>query len=204
MKISKDWVEAYFSYGVDIKNRKLFLFDGVDEDTIGYVIKGLYLMEADHTAAQVKAGDYKPIELFIGSFGGSEYEMWALYDVIKTLNSPIHTTAIGKCMSAAPLLVACGEEGHRYATPNCWFMVHQSWTDFEGERVDAIKKELSHFDEMGKSWYEIMAKHTKKTASFWKKECEKVGDKFFNAYQAQEWGLIDHVWDEKEGESDEE
>lgn len=191
-RITKDWVEAYFEYGVDIQNRKVFLFDGVDESSIGAVIKGLYLMEAE--------SQENPIELFIGSFGGSEYEMFALYDVMRTLKSPIHTTAIGKCMSAAPLLVAGGEQGERYATPNTWFMVHQSWDDFGEKRIDSLKNDLKHYEEMGKRWYEAMALHTDKTAAFWKKECEKVGDKFFTAEQAQEWGLIDHIWDEKEEE----
>lgn len=199
-KISKDWVEAYFEYGVDINNRKVFLFDGVDENSIGYVIKGLYLMESNVTQAQRESGKIPPIELFIGSFGGSEYEMWALYDVIRTLQSPIHTTAIGKCMSAAPLLVACGEPGHRYATPNCWFMVHQSWDDFGERRVDEVKKDIAHYEALGRRWYEVMASHTGLTANDWRKHCENVGDKYFDAYQAQKWGLIDHVWDEKEGE----
>lgn len=201
MKISKDWVEAYFEYGVDVKNRKVFMFDGVDEDSISAVIKGLYLMEADHTKTQITNGDYKPIELFIGSFGGSEYEMWALYDVLGTLNSPIHTTAIGKCMSAAPLLVARGEPGHRYATPNTWFMVHQSWEEWGAKDKDVIKEEIKHFDDMEKRWYDLMAKHSNKPASFWRNLCtKKKGDTFFDAYTAQKHGLIDHVWDEKEGE----
>src|SRR6188474_705441 len=100
-RITKDWIEAYFEYGIDRQNRRIFLFDGVDEGAIGTVIKGLYYMDSESVE--------KPIELFIGSFGGSEYEMFGLYDVIRTLRAPIYTTAIGKCMSAAPLLVACGE-----------------------------------------------------------------------------------------------
>ena len=142
----------------------------------------------------------KPIEVFIGSFGGSEYEMFALYDVIRTLQAPIHTTAIGKCMSAAPLLVACGQSGYRYATPNTWFMVHQSWEDFGPKRIDELRKGLSHYGSMSDRWYELMAKHTTRDAKFWKRHCETVGDHFFDAYQAQELGLIDHIWDEKEGE----
>jgi len=199
-RISKDWVEAYFEYGVDVKNRKVFLFDGVDEDTIGYVIKGLYLMETENTKEQIKNETVKPIELFIGSFGGSEYEMWALYDVIRTLQSPIHTVAIGKCMSAAPLLVACGEPGHRYATPNTWFMVHQSWEEWGSVDKDVLKKDIKHFDAMEKRWYDLMALHSNKPATFWKAKCTKQkGDDYFDAYTAQEYGLIDHVWDEKDG-----
>ncbi len=200
-RISKDWVQAYFEYGVDVKNRKVFLFDGVDEDTIGYVIKGLYLMEAENTKEQVANDTVKPIELFIGSFGGSEYEMWALYDVIRTLQSPIYTVAIGKCMSAAPLLVACGEPGHRCATPNTWFMVHQAWSEWGDRDKDVIKTEIKHYDAMEVRWYDLMAVHSKKPAAFWKAKCTKQkGDSYFDAYTAQEYGLIDYVWDEKDGE----
>ena len=200
VKINKEQLSTYFEYGIDIKNRKVFLFDDVGEDTIGYVIKGLYLMEAEVTQAQHDSGNIPAIELFIGSFGGSEYEMWALYDVISTLESPVHTTAIGKCMSAAPLLIACGTPGHRYATPNCWFMVHQAWDDFGEGRVDEVRKNIDHYEAMGLRWYKLMAKHTNQSAAFWRKHCEQIGDKYFDAYQAQKWGLIDHVWDEKDGE----
>ncbi len=191
-RISKDWIDAYFEYGVDRQNRRIFLFDGVEENSIGTVIKALYYMDSESTE--------KPIELFIGSFGGSEYEMFALYDVIRTLTAPIHTTAIGKCMSAAPLLVACGEPDHRYATPNTFFMVHESWEDLGAKRIDEIKKDVTHYEEMSASWYDLMALHTKKDKKFWKDQCKTPGDKYFNAEQAQEWGLIDHIWDQKEGD----
>jgi ATP-dependent Clp protease protease subunit len=191
-RIGKDWIDAYFDYGVDRTNRRIFMFDGVDETSIGTVIKGLYYMNAE-------AKD-KPIELFIGSFGGSEYEMYALYDVIGTLEAPVHITAIGKCMSAAPLLVARGEPGHRYATPNTWFMVHQSWDEFGAKRTDELKKDIAHYDQMAKTWYELMEKHTNKKAAFWRKHCEATGDKYFDAYTALEWGIIDAIWDQKDGE----
>lgn len=194
-RITKDWIDAYFDYGVDKQNRRIFMFDGVDENSIGTVIKGLYYMDAESTE--------KPIELFIGSFGGSEYEMFALYDTIRTLKAPIHTTAIGKCMSAAPLLVACGEPGHRYATPNTWFMVHQSWDEFGAKRTDELKRDLEHYDDMAKNWYNLMATHTNVSAKVWRSRCEKAGDTYFSAEQAQEWGLIDHIWNEKDGDSDE-
>lgn len=189
-KIGRDWIDAYFDYGIDRNNRRIFMFEDVSEFSIGMVIKGLYYMEAESSQ--------RPIELFIGSFGGSEYEMFALYDTIRTLKSPIHTTAIGKCMSAAPLLVACGEKGHRYATPHTWFMVHQSWSDFGSRRIDEVSNEIKHCDIMGDRWYELMEKHTSKDRKFWRRECTKVGDRFFDAYTAQEWGLVDHIWDEKE------
>lgn len=191
-KVSRDWLDVYFDYGVDRTNRRIFMFDDIEESSIGMVIKGLYYMDSESID--------KPIELFIGSFGGDEYEMFALYDVIRTLRAPIYTTAVGKCMSAAPLLVACGEVGFRYATPHTFFMVHEGWDNFGEARYDSMEAEIKHRKNISSKWAELMAKHTKKDSKFWQKLCEKPADYFFDAYQAQEWGLVDHVWDEKEGE----
>lgn len=190
IRMTKDWIDALFEYGVDRNNRRIFLFDDVDNQPIGMVIKALYLMDSEKQ---------DPIELFVGSYGGCEYDMFALYDAIRTVHSPIHTTAIGKCMSAAPLLVACGAKKHRYATPNTWFMVHQGLNDIGEKKFDDVKNDLEHWKNMEERWYKLMEQHTKKPASFWKDQCEKMGDRYFDAYQAQEWGLIDHVWDEKDG-----
>lgn len=191
MKISKDWIDALFEYGVDKNNRRIFLFDDIENTPIGLVIKALYLMDSEKPGI--------PIELFVGSYGGCEYDMFALYDAIQTIHSPIHTVAIGKCMSAAPLLVACGEKGHRYSTPNTYFMVHQGWDEVGMKRYDEIKNDVEHWKHMGILWDKLMEKHTEKPAAFWRAQCERIGDKYFDPAQAQEWGLIDIIWDEKEG-----
>ena len=190
IRMSKDWIDTLFEYGVDKSNRRIFLFDDIDNQPIGIVIKALYYMDS------IKKD---PIELFVGSYGGCEYDMFALYDAIQTINSPVHTTAIGKCMSAAPLLVCAGEKGHRYATPNTFFMVHQGWDDIGVKRYDELKNDLKLFDTINERWCDLMEKHTNKPATFWKAQCEKIGDLYFDPYQAQEWGMIDQVWDEKEG-----
>jgi len=190
-RVSKDLVDVYFQHGVDLTNRRIFLFDEISEVSIGGVIKGLYLME--------QSNNKLPIELFIGSFGGSEYEMFALYDTTRTLSSPIHTVAIGKCMSAAPLLIAGGEQGHRYATPNTFFMIHEGYAEFGANRKDDYKTVSKHLDQLNGRWSSLMAKHTKKPEAFWNKLCKKVNDTHFDVQQAIEWGIIDHIWDQKEG-----
>ena len=190
-RISKDLVDVYFQHGVDLTNRRIFLFDEISEVSVGGVIKGLYLME--------QANNKLPIELFIGSFGGSEYEMFALYDTTRTLSSPIHTVAIGKCMSAAPLLIAGGEKGHRYATPNTFFMIHEGSSDFGVSRQDDYRSVSKHLNQLSNTWSLLMAKHTKKPEAFWNRLCKKVHDTHFDVNTAIEWGIIDHVWDQKEG-----
>lgn len=186
MKMTIDWIDALFAYGVDRTNRRVFLFDDVDNMPIGLVIKALYFMETESTK--------KPIELFVGSYGGCQYDMLALYDTIQKCKAPVHTVAIGKCMSAAPLLVACGKKGRRFAAPNTYFMVHQSHGDLGG-KMDEVKNDLAHFSEVEKRWNLLMAKHSKMPEIFWKDQCQKIGDKYFDSQQAKEWGLIDNIWE---------
>lgn len=71
-------------------------------------------------------------------------------------------------------------------------MVHQGHGDIGG-KVDEVKNDLEHWKELEGRWCRLMEKHTKKSAAFWKSQCEKVGDRYFDAAQAKEWGLIDKV-----------
>jgi len=183
-KLTTDWINAFFEYGIDKTNRRVFLFDDIDNFPIGIVIKALYLMDSSNK---------NPIYLYVGSYGGCEYDMFALYDTIQILKSPVYTVATGKCMSAAPLLVCCGEKGHRYATENTFFMVHQGYDEVKQKKFDEIKTDLDHWKELEDTWYRLMEKHTNKSVSFWKLQCQKIGDRYFNVAQAKEWGLIDNI-----------
>jgi len=189
MKMNSEWVDALLEHGVDRQNRRIFFFDDVDDKPIGIIIKSLYWMDSENPD--------KPIELYVNSFGGCEYDMFALHDAIQTIKSPISTIAIGKCMSAAPLLVAAGTKGKRYSTQNTWFMVHQGSLDESEKKFDDLKSDMKHYDNMNVRWYELMEQNTKKPASFWKTLCAKNPDRYFTPEQAIEWGLIDHIWAEK-------
>jgi ATP-dependent Clp protease protease subunit len=190
MKITKDNLEIYFEYGVDIANRCIFMTDDVDSDSIGAVIKGLYMMENQNVK-------HDPIELRICSYGGNVYDMFALHDVTRTLKCPVHTMGMGKVMSAAVLLVACGKKGNRWAGANTSFMVHVPSWDTIDQKMHDHKVDVKEADRLWDSWYNLMQRYSKKESSFWRKLCDKREDVYFDAYQAQEWGIIDHIWDEK-------
>ena len=193
MRIPKDQLEIYFEYGADIMNRCLFLIGDIDEERIGCVIKGLYFMEN-------QTERYEPIELRISSDGGDIYDMMALHDVTRTLRSPVHTMGVGKVMSSAVLLLACGEKGNRWAGPNTSFMVHVPSWDAKNDSMHSHKIAVDEVSRLWNNWYKLMAQYTNKDSGFWKRLCNKKEDVYFDAYQAQEWGVIDHIWDEKGGE----
>ena len=182
-----EWVEAYFDNGVDIANRRVFVGD-IDEKTIDFAIKGLYLMETE--------SDTKPCEMFISSYGGNIYDALALYDIMNTLSCPVHTFAYGKCMSAAPLLLAAGCPGQRWVAPHVSFM-HHDWNDeLEGKGAE-LQAAVKHNEHLGAMWTGLLAKHTEKDFRWWDHRAKKSADFYFSAEEALEWGLADSIWVQK-------
>lgn len=186
-KFDKEEYEAYFDHGVDVTNRRIFLGD-IDHESIGAAVKGMYLMETNSRT--------EPIELFISSYGGEVYDAIALYDIIGTIKCPIHTFAYGKCMSAAPLLLACGEPGHRWVAQHTFFMHHDGSDEIEG-KTSALRSTMKHLEQLDKAWTTLLAKYSNKTFKWWDDRSKRSGDFYFSADDAIEWGLADAVWSER-------
>ena len=188
MMFDSDWVEAYFDNGIDVVNRRVFLGD-IDATSIDYAIKGMYLM--------VTESDSEPIELFISSYGGTIYDALALYDIIQTIKCPIHTFAYGKCMSAAPLLLAAGEPGHRWVAAHASFM-HHDWADEMEGKGEYLKAGLKHSEKLGEQWTTLLANISNKNFKWWNDRAKRSGDFYFSAEEAIDWGLADAVWSERD------
>lgn len=187
-KIDKDWVDAYFDNGVDVTNRRVFLDQDIDAETISPVVKGLYLMETiDKTS---------PIEMFISSYGGCVYEALAVYDIMNTIKCPIHTFGYGKIMSAAVLLIAAGEPGHRWISPHVSFM-HHDWSAGVEGKAQELQILVKHYEDIGQKWTKLLASHTEKDQRWWNHRAKKPADFYFTAEEALEWGVADSMWVEK-------
>lgn len=190
-KISKDWVEAYFDFGVDVINRRIFVGD-VEPDSINAAIKGLYLMETESKE--------KPCDIFISSDGGSVYEALALYDIINCIKCPVNTFAYGRCMSASVLLLAAGVPGQRWVSPNVAFMHHDWSAEIQGKGGD-LATTVKHFEEVSTTWTKLLAKHSSKDFKWWNSRAKKQEDFYFGSKEALEWGLADNIWLEKQLDS---
>lgn len=186
MKFDKEWVEAYFVHGVDVANRRVFLGD-IDHESIDAAIKGMYLMETN--------SDTDPIELFVSSYGGEVYDALALVDIMGTIKCPIHTFAYGKCMSAAPIILAAGEPGHRWVAQHTFFMHHDGADSLEG-KTTALKATMKHLEIVDKAWTHLCAELSNKNFKWWDDRSKRSGDFYFSAEDAIEWGLADAIWSE--------
>jgi ATP-dependent Clp endopeptidase proteolytic subunit ClpP len=186
-RIVRDWVDIYFDYGVDQTNRRIFLHSGIEEDTIKEVIKGIYLLQSNTKD--------KPIEIYVGTLGGDEYEMLGLYDVIRSCESQVITIGVGKVMSAGPLILAAGDI--RKAFPHTSFMVHESWWESPALKFSEQEKIIKHYNALNHLWSKLMEDRTGTSAKTWMKMCKEKADEYFDVHKAKELGIIDHIIGEK-------
>ena len=181
-------IDAVFEYGVDLIGRRIFLHENVTEGSVGLAIRGLYFLDSMAN---------RKIELFVASYGGLLDDAFALYDAMSQCRSEIHTVAIGKCQSAAPLILLGGDV--RWAGPNCQFMLHDVSLDGSDEPMmpDQLEAHTKAAKASMDNYAALLGERTNREKAFWKRKFAKRADSFFTAEEAQEWGIVHHLWSEK-------
>ena len=134
------------------------------------------------------------IHLYINSPGGSVSATLAIYDTMQFLECPIATYCMGKAASGAAILLAAGTKGKRFALPNSKVMIHQPWGQVGGQITD-MEIEANELEKDRHRLNEILAKHTGQPIERIAKETDR--DRYFHAYEAKEFGLVDEVVQKK-------
>ena len=99
-----------------LSERKVFLWGMVDDDSAKHVIDRLLYLDMQND---------KEIQLYINSPGGYITSGFALYDIIKSLKSPVSTICSGLAASMGSILLSVGKKGSRFIQPHAQVMIHQ-------------------------------------------------------------------------------
>ena len=134
-----------------------------------------------------------PIQIYLNSDGGAATGLANIYDVMQMITSPIHTVCIGKCYSAAAVLLASGTKGERYAFKNSNIMIHgiQAGFPIPGHDMTSSRNYFQFLEENNDSIMKILAHHTGHSLEKVKEDCKQ--DLWLNAKQALEYGIIDQI-----------
>jgi ATP-dependent Clp protease, protease subunit len=119
---------AYDIYSRLLRDRIVFLGGELDETVANLIIAQLLHLEGEDMD--------RPVNLYINSPGGDMTALFAVYDAMQFLGPPIHTVCVGQAASAAAVLLAAGEAGHRSALPNARILIHQPHGGAQGQSVD--------------------------------------------------------------------
>ena len=100
-----------------LKDRIIFLGEEVNATTASLVIAQLLFLESEDPD--------KEISLYLNTPGGSITDGMGIVDTMNYIKCPVSTICIGMAASMGSVLLACGEKGKRFATPNSEILIHQ-------------------------------------------------------------------------------
>lgn len=181
-------LDVWFDRGLDVRGRRVALHGPLEHD----MEPGKNLAELAVKALLYLDRTPGDIELWISTPGGLVFEMFALYDVIRTRQNPVRTVGYGVVASAGCLLLAAGD--HRSVTENAWFMSHEGASSVDGPDLQTIKNRVAAEERMNRRWASLMAKHSRRSAEFWAKVHQgKARELWLDPRQLVQYGLVDDI-----------
>lgn len=168
-----------------LKDRIIFLGEDVNATTASLVVAQLLFLESEDPD--------KEINLYINSPGGSVTDGLAIVDTMNYIKCPVSTTCIGLAASFGAVLLANGEKGKRYATPNAEILIHQPLIGghgITGQTTD-IKIHAENMIKTRERLNKILSYRTGKPLEQIMQDTER--DHYMTAEEALEYGLIDEI-----------
>ena len=165
-----------------LKDRIIFLGSGVNDDVANSIVAQLLFLQSEDPKAD--------IHLYINSPGGSVTAGLAIYDTMQFVNCDVATYCIGQCASMGAVLLTAGAKGKRHALPNSRIMIHQPLAGMQGT-AEEIMIHAAEFKRVKERLNNILIKHTGHPLEMIEKDTDR--DRFMNAVEAMEYGLIDQV-----------
>lgn len=177
---------------VDMEQRTFFLFDEINEYSIGTLYSNMMALVMSDNAffSELKEYEPAPIKLFINSHGGNVCDMWALIDLMTLSETPIETYCTGYAESAALNIFLAGHK--RYITKHATLMYHQVSSLASGTYQD-LEENQREVKWQQKKIEEYVLSKTKVKSNKLKEICTKKQDWFIHSDEAVKLGFADAI-----------
>ncbi|EAQ97974.2 ATP-dependent Clp protease proteolytic subunit ClpP [Congregibacter litoralis KT71] len=173
---------SYDIYSRLLKERVVFVVGQVEDHMANLIVAQLLFLESENPD--------KDIHLYINSPGGSVTAGLSIYDTMQFIKPDISTMCLGQAASMGAFLLSGGTKGKRYCLPNARTMIHQPSGGAQGQAtdIDIQAKEILIIRER---LNRLMAEHTGQPLEVIERDTER--DRFMDAEQSKEYGLVDEV-----------
>ena len=178
---------AYDIYSRLLKERIIFLGEGVNDATASLVVAQLLFLESEDSN--------KDINLYINSPGGSVAAGMAIYDTMNYIKCDVSTICVGMAASMGAFLLAGGAKGKRYALPNSEIMIHQPLGGTQGQATD-MEIDVKHMLRIKENLIRILSENTARSYDEVYADCER--NNWMSAHEAVEYGIVDKVIENRE------
>ena len=174
-----------------LKDRIIYLGEDVNPTSASLIIAQLLFLESEDPD--------KEIYFYINSPGGSITDGMAIVDTMNYIKCPVSTICVGLAASFGAVLLANGEKGKRFATPNSEILIHQPLIGGQGGGISGQATEIKiHADHMIRTREKLNKLLSEKTGqSIETIERDTERDHFMTAQEALEYGLIDGIMDKR-------
>ncbi|KCZ56568.1 ATP-dependent Clp protease proteolytic subunit [Hyphomonas beringensis] len=174
-----------------LKERIIFVTGGIDDSMAALITSQLLFLESENPK--------KDIAMYINSPGGYVSSGLAIYDTMQYIRCPISTVCIGQAASMGSLLLAAGEKDMRIALPNARVMLHQPSGGYQGVATD-IERHAEEIIDLKRRLNNIYVRHTGQEYDVIERKLDR--DTFLTAEEAQEFGIVDKVFERRTAEDD--
>ena len=179
---------SYDIYSRLLKDRIIMLTEDVNQVTASSIVAQLLFLESEDPD--------KEISFYINSPGGSITDGMAIVDTMRYIKCPISTICVGMAASMGAVLLACGDKGKRFATPNSEIMIHQPLISggLSGQATE-IKIHADHILRTRSRLNKLLSEQTGQDLETIEKDTER--DNYMLAEEALKYGLIDGILDKR-------
>ncbi len=169
-----------------LKERKVFMWGMVDDDSARYVIDRLMMLEARDPG--------KEITLIVNSPGGYVTAGFAIYDVMQSISSPVSTVCMGLAASMGSILLSAGAKGHRFIYPLAKVMIHQPSGGARGVSAD-IEIQANEIIKTKDLGARLLAENCGQTYERVMKDFNR--DYWMSAEESVAYGIVDGIMGKK-------
>ena len=172
-----------------LKDRIIFLGEDVNATTASLVIAQLLFLESEDPDRE--------ISLYINSPGGSITDGMGIVDTMNYIKCPVSTICVGLAASFGAVLLANGEKGKRFATPNAEILIHQPLIGGNGiaGQTTEIKIHADHMIKTREKLNKLLSDKTGQSIERIERDTER--DHWMTSQEALEYGLIDGIMDKR-------
>jgi ATP-dependent Clp protease protease subunit len=201
MTTNRDSIGEIHAYGIDVKNREIYINEyddsgetaGVDHRMVQNFVKNINFL---------KNQNREPITIHLQTVGGCWYSGMGIYDAIK--NCKCKTTIIGYSQICSMGTVIMQAATRRYLTPNSLFMVHWGNSEISGYYLSS--QNLASFEKhLGETMVNLYAEKCIKGQFFKEREYSlsktktyikrklSLGDWYMTPEEAVNYGFTDGI-----------
>ena len=181
---------AYDIYSRLLNDRIVFMGGGVSDAMANLVVAQLLFLANEDPKAE--------ISMYVNSPGGSVSAGLGIVDTMRFIPCPVATYIIGQAASMGSVIACSGTKGRRFALPHAENLMHQPLIGgvIEGQATD-LEIHAKHILRLRDKLYALYSENTGQTKQRIHDDCDR--DKWLNAQEMLEYGLIDKILDRLPG-----